>query len=430
MKKNNVLLVSIDAVKPDILFHQEKYGLQLNTLNSLMEKGSYTVKGNTSVFPSFTYCAHQSIITGCHPEKHKIYTNKLFDPKNHHMDAWYWYVNKNVPTLWEEAKRNGYFTINLGFPTSVMAKTDLNIPEYWRDTTDYDSEILQAVSTPQGLSAEFEAVYNKNIPCGKWDLKDDETKLEQCLWLLDTKVKNKVDKPIFMTTYFASYDDLAHNVGTYHPKALSYLQKTDDYLGVLIQKMKEIFNDQLIICVISDHGMMDNIGDVYINHILYKNGLIQLTNQGQIEETLAYCQRSGGVGLIKTKNKKIQDEVYALLVEKMKQYPHIITQVMTGMEAEKSRHGCGGYDLIVTTAPGWEVREDCTKGFIREIPSQRAQHGYDENCDDMKAIFVIAGKNIPKQQKIEGHSIIDIAPTLAHLMGFTMKSAQGVNMLS
>ncbi len=430
MKRNNILLVSIDAVKPDILFNQEKYGIKLQTLNQLMKEGSFTRQGNTSVFPSFTYCAHQSIITGCHPEKHGMQTNKLFDPFNEHLGAWYWYVNHNVPTLWQEAKENGYFTVNVGFPTSVNAPTDLNIPEYWRDTTKEDSELLAAISIPQGLSRECEEAIGTNIPCGLWALEDDETKLEQCRWMLKEQVaKQKGDQPVFMTTYFASYDDLAHNVGTYDETALSYLQRTDELLGELVRIARAVLGDDLVICVISDHGMMDNLGDVNVNAEFKRQGLITLNEKDELESYRAFCQRSGGVGLINVSEESEIPKVRALLEKMQKDHPDMITDVMTGAEAQESRMGCGNYDLIVTTAPGWEIREDFSGNLIKHSTSQKAQHGYDETCDDMKAIFVIAGGEVPVGREIEGHSIVDIAPTLAGLMGFEMPQAQGVNML-
>lgn len=429
MKLKNVLLVSIDAVNTEILFNQNKYNIELKTINKLMSEGSYTRDGNTSVFPSFTYCAHQSIITGCHPEKHGINTNKLFDPLDKHNDAWYWYVNDRVPTLWEMAKQNGYYTVNVGFPSSVMAPTDLNIPEYWRDTTEFDSELLSAICTPQGLSKEFELQKNKKIPCGLWRIEDDETKLEQCLWIIENKLKDKAkDIPLFMTTYFASYDDIAHNEGTYSKIALEYLERTDKLLGELIKSLKSKLGENLVVCVISDHGMMDNIGDININAEFVRNGLIRTNSAEKILDYKAYCQRSGGAGLVKLSDDKYFSEVKASLESIQDKIPEKITAIMTGAEAKEKRHSCFDYDFIITTKPGWEIREDLTGDLIKTTPFQSAQHGYDENYPDMKAIFIIAGCGIPKGV-VEGNSIIDIAPTLANQMGFTMESSQGRNIL-
>ncbi|NLY21162.1 MAG: hypothetical protein GXZ08_07775 [Tissierellia bacterium] len=235
MNKRNVLFVSIDALKPELVYNQEKYGISLPTINKLIKEGSYVRDGVKSVFPSFTYCCHQSMITGTYPAKHGIEGNKYFDPMGIHNDAWFWYTSDKVQNLWEQSKNNGYLSVNIGWPTSVMAEADYSIPEYWRDTTTLDSEILSAISIPKGLSKEVEEGIGRNIPCGKWGIEDDVIKLETCLWILENKIKpNLLEKPFFMTTYFASYDDCAHNEGVYGNTALEYLVKTDELLGLLI----------------------------------------------------------------------------------------------------------------------------------------------------------------------------------------------------
>ncbi len=112
-KKPSVLLVSIDAVKPEIVFNSEKHGIKLPTLKKMMEEGTYVSEGVKSVFPSWTYCCHQSIITGTYPATHGIHANKIFDPTGKHFDAWYWFVSDKVPNLWSYAKENGYLSVNI-----------------------------------------------------------------------------------------------------------------------------------------------------------------------------------------------------------------------------------------------------------------------------------------------------------------------------
>ena len=80
--KHNVLLISVDALKPEFVMEPEKYGISLpNISQHFTRNGVFASQGVKSVFPSFTYTCHQTIITGTYPDTHGIYNNIMFDPE-------------------------------------------------------------------------------------------------------------------------------------------------------------------------------------------------------------------------------------------------------------------------------------------------------------------------------------------------------------
>lgn len=102
----SVLLISVDALKPEFVFEQERLGIKLpNITKYFVEKGLTAPKGMKSVFPTFTYPCHQSMITGTNPATHGIVNNGIYDPTGAHRGAWHWFANTKVLTLWEGAKR-------------------------------------------------------------------------------------------------------------------------------------------------------------------------------------------------------------------------------------------------------------------------------------------------------------------------------------
>lgn len=430
--KPNVLLVSIDAVGFDLALNPEQYGIRLPNLKRFLTEGAYSECGVNPIFPSLTYCCHQSIITGTHPVTHGTYANKYFDPTGIYADAWYWYASSDVPTLWSMAKQQGYLSVNVGFPTGVLADMDLNIPEIWRDTTQLDSKLLSAVSLPQELAREAEEQVGR-IRCGLWDITDDATKLETCLWMLDEKIKPRLEQqPFFMTTYFAAYDDIAHHVGTFGRKALQYLEKTDEYLGILVEKAMELSGGNLVICVISDHGMTDNVCDIRPNTVFFQNDYLSIDEKGKISDWKVYAQRGGGAANIQLKDKSdhgLREGVYQLLKDLKQKYPELIDEVMTGEQAKEQRRGYAEADFVLTTKIGVEVREEWDGDFLQKIPSQKAQHGYHEHLKDMRSMFLIQGPGIAKGRKLGNFSIVDIAPSLAGIMGFEMETSEGKNVL-
>ena len=129
MRKPCVLLISVDALMPKLVFEGSGLGLELPNIQRLfIEGGTYADQGMKSVFPAFTYTCHQSILNGTYPEKHGTYNNIIFDPENKHNGAWYWCVSNHVENIWQLAHENGYVSASMAFPTSVGAKGDFIAP--------------------------------------------------------------------------------------------------------------------------------------------------------------------------------------------------------------------------------------------------------------------------------------------------------------
>ncbi|MGN0314489.1 MAG: alkaline phosphatase family protein, partial [Fusicatenibacter sp.] len=191
-RKNSpsILLVSVDALKPEFVFEQERLGVHLpNITQYFVENGLTARNGMKSVFPTFTYPCHQSMITGTNPATHGTVNNGIFDPVGDHLGAWHWFASKKVKTLWEAAKENGYWSASVAFPTSVGAKGDFIAPEFWWDGSELDSCFIDAVAKPQGIISEMEQEIGRYA--GGLDLTDagDAQRGKAALWMLRNKIE-------------------------------------------------------------------------------------------------------------------------------------------------------------------------------------------------------------------------------------------------
>ena len=112
---SKLVVLSIDS-----LFDEDMEFLKtLPNFKKLFEKASYSSAGMRSVYPSFTYPAHASIITGTTPDRHGIFHNEKLDVGNPSPD-WYWYYRDlKVETCLDAAKRAGLTT------ASVVALLDI-----------------------------------------------------------------------------------------------------------------------------------------------------------------------------------------------------------------------------------------------------------------------------------------------------------------
>ena len=102
----------------------------------------------TSVWPSVTYPAHTTMVTGVSPARHGVVNNLPFDPFEDNQGGWYWYASDvRVPTLWDAAAREGVSVLNVSWPVTVGAPIRYNVPQIWRAKNDEDEKLLCALAT-------------------------------------------------------------------------------------------------------------------------------------------------------------------------------------------------------------------------------------------------------------------------------------------
>lgn len=428
----SVLLISVDALKPEFVFEQKRLGIKLPVITRyFVENGLTAREGMKSVFPTFTYPCHQSMITGTNPATHGIVNNGIFDPTGKHMGAWHWFANEKVKTLWEAAKEHGYCSASTAFPTSVGAKGDYIAPEFWWDGSQLDSRFIDAVAKPQGLILEMEKEIGQYA--GGLDLSDhgDAQRGKAALWMLKNKLAPRAkEQPFFLSAYFASFDESAHQNGVYSREAAESLQKIDRMLGELIEEAEKIAGGHLVVCVVSDHGTLDNTHNISPNVLLKEAGLIETDGQGKVVSWKAFSQRAGGTAEIRLADPEDEEAKTALkaVMDRLAGDKDMGILEVLDSKAAKERGGFPQAAYVLVSQKGYELRDDVDGDYCRTKTTQKAQHGYSEEFPEMRASFMLFGEGIAKGN-IENVRLIDVAPTLAHIMGFELPDAEGRNVL-
>lgn len=431
MDKNrpSVLLISVDALKPEFVFEQERLGISLpNITRYFVDGGACAREGVKSVFPTFTYPCHQSIITGVNPAVHGIYNNGIFDPMGDHLGAWHWFANRKVKTLWEAAKEHGYVSASVAFPTSVGAKGDYIAPEFWWDGSELDSQFIDVVSKPQGMILEMEEEIGTYA--GGLDLTEegDAQRFKAAMWMLEHKIQPHLpSQPFFMTAYFASFDETAHQMGVYSREAAEALEKIDAMLGQMIEKAHSMTAGHVVVCVCSDHGSIDNQYNISPNVKLREAGLIDIDGDGTVKDWKAWSQRAGGMSEIRLKNP--DDEAartrLAQAVKALAENPDSGILEAVDREGALARGGFPLAEYVLVSKKGYEIRDNVTGPYCTTMLHQKAQHGYSEEFEEMRASFMVEGEGIRAGENLGAMNLIDIAPTLAAVMGFELPQAEG-----
>lgn len=433
-KQISVLLISVDALNPEFIFRGKGLGNVLpNIKNLFVDQGTYAGQGVKSVFPTFTYPCHQSIITGVNPATHGTVNNGIFDPLGEHKGAWYWFASKKATNLWEASKAHGYLAASVAFPTSAGVAGDYIAPEFWWDGSALDSCFIDALSCPQGLVAEMEQDIGRFA--GGLDLTEagDRQRFRAAMWILRHKLYPlRKKKPFFMSAYFASFDESAHQYGVHSKEAAHSLQLIDEMVGELAAYVRQITGGQCAVCLVSDHGMLDNRFNINPNVLLREAGLISVDEEGGVTAWKAWSQRAGGTAELRLREQEdaaSRQKLEQILTRLAKDPESGIAQLLDREEAV----GRGGFpeaDFVLVSKPGYEIRDQAAGPYLTEQLHQRAQHGYSEELPEMRAVFLITGAGIPAAHDMGALNLIDIAPTLAEVMGFTLPQAEGVSRMA
>lgn len=429
----NVVYISIDACNASLLRDSETLGLTLPNLRRLAAAGTWASKGAKPVFPSFTYPCHASMITGVYPETHGVVNNTYFDPEGKLMGAWYWYAKeKGIATLWDLAHEAGYVTANIGWSTSIGAALDYDLPQVWFTSTPFDVKFMNAMSRPQGFALELEQELGR-LTTYNWDVDGDWDRNNAAIWLMKNQLAPSLTgKEFFLTMYYAGYDDIAHNHGTLSKEARFALEEIDRMVGELVKEAEQLTNGDVAFCIVSDHGMLDNHFSIRPNALFAKEGLISYDDSKKVTSWEVYMQRAGGTAEIRLRNpqnQQVREQVSAILQGLAADPESGIAAVLTPREC-KQRHGLPDADFGLVAYKGYEFREDLQGEYLTKKLHNIAQHGYNEDFEEMQTIFLLSGKTIASGIDIESLALVDFAPTVAKLLQINIPFCEGKSVIS
>src|SRR5262245_51172245 len=279
----HLIMISIDGLVPDYYLEPARLGLQIPNMVKMKLGGSYAM-GVEGVFPTVTYPSHTTMITGVRPALHGIIQNRIFEaPTETQTKEWYWFAKAlKTETLWSMAKKAGLVTANVGWPVTVGADIDYNVPE-----------ISDPEGTPRGTrTAQYATpgLMAKALPEAGGP--DDTTDGRRCAiseYIINTY------KPNLMLIHIIELDGVHHKSGPRTPPAIAMAERMDAYVGRVIEATRKagIF-DKTTFFLVSDHGFADVTKKYEPNVVLVKEKLITLGADGKPSDWKAAAWPAGG----------------------------------------------------------------------------------------------------------------------------------------
>ena len=420
-----LVIVSVDGMKPEYVTHADEHGAKVPNLRQMMQEGAYA-EGVQGVVPTVTYPSHTALVTGVWPAKHGILANTLFDPLDKAKQAWYWYAEDiRVPALWDVMRDAGRTTASVQWPVTVGAKITWDIPEVWRAGDENDIKLIRSVSTP-GLLEDAEkdlGPYRGGIDSA---VEADEVRAKYAEWILFRK------KPSLLLLHLLALDHLEHETGLYSKEDLAALQRIDEAIGILRSAAEHAYLDRpVVFAVVSDHGFVDVEKQLNLGPAFAQAGLITLDAKEKVTEWKAFPWATGGSAAIVLKDPTdapTAEKVRALLKKLASDPANGIDRVL---EAD-DLHGRGGYpsaSFFVGLKPGWKNGYVLTGPVVESLKKPGGTHGALNDLPELRSSFFVVGPGVPAGKKFDLIDMRDIAPTLAHLVGLQMPSADGKNLL-
>ena len=383
-------LISLDAVaQPDA---DRLFGLP--ALSALREKGAYCDQVRT-VYPTLTYPIHASLLTGCYPAAHGIGHNEPFQPDvKPNMRAWYWEIGQiKRKTLHQAAFEKGRSVASVLWPcTGKNPYARRNFPEVLPLPGENATLKMLRHGTPVWI-LHMEALYGRR----RRSIRQPD--LDDYAAILCEKLYKSRRPPDLLTVHLVDCDAHRHWYGTDSEEARQAMERLDRRVGRIAAAIEKAgLAGETLFCVVSDHGQQDAPNGILLDQLLRKAC-------GARAQTLGMGAFVFG-GDLTAAQKALEQNRDAWGVGRI-----------FGERELRAMHAPEDVRLAVDARPG------CC--FIDEPETTRGEHGFSLDCPQARTFFCLAGPGVRPGVILPPMELVDIAPTLADLMGWDLPDAEG-----
>lgn len=418
-KTPHVLVISIDGLRPEIYRDPDGSGVAVPNLTALVERGTYA-DGVIGVFPSVTYPSHTTIVTGVEPARHGVTSNF----RRGTLD---WLKNASdirVPALWDIARQGGVTTSAIMWPMTYGAAIDWLITET-DETRKEDLKIALTRGATKGLIEELSRDVGPPPVGQRTDLHAIEN-LDRMSAAYAAQILKR-HKPGLMLVHFLEADHMQHRFGPNSSQARQAFEHIDMHVGTLIEALKTAGTaERTDVIVIGDHGFAPVHTVINVGRLLLDTGLA-MPREGDVNSDLVFLESHAGSGIFHAKpnaDPALLDEFLGKLQKKIEQDYRGILVWLT--DADIVRLG-GDPNAVagITAAPGYMIA--VAPDTERSLPTTRfrGMHGYTPEIRLMDTGMIAAGPSFREGQRLPVARLLDVAPTVAAILGLEMKATDG-----
>lgn len=408
-QRPKVIVISLDAFGAASL-HEPM--LPAPTLHALMQRGAYAVSMQP-INPTITWPNHTAMVTGDNASLHHVLVNGLIvnqrtaTPPKVDMGA-----SKArlvaVPTVYDAAHRAGLTTAQVDWVAIEDAPSiDWQFAEHPDPGGAIEQDLLR-----QGVVTHDQLVHFGE-PSQAWR---DRIYTRAAIDIIQKH------HPDLLLLHLLALDNIEHETGFGNDSGRNTIAFLDDRVKDVIDAVRAAGElDRTTFIIVSDHGQQS------VHQLLRPNVLLRQAGlQAGSATQPSFCIPDGGFALV------FQPHATAASTKKLKLLfagrPGI-RSALTPEQAAKDgwptpAQSDQAPDLLLYAADGYEFVEGDTGAFVTPTRELGA-HGYPNSDPLMQGIFIAAGFGIRPKGEIPAFSNVDVAPTIAQLLGVSLGTVQG-----
>ena len=413
---NHVVIISLDGFRGAALADES---LPVPTLRRLAARGA-VAKGMRPVNPTVTWANHTSMITGVTPARHGVIFNGLLIRKPGVPPVVEPWRDKkemvHVPTLYDVAHDRGLTTAQVDWVAIWNAPT---VTWEFRERPDPRGQIARemvgAGLVPQQAVDDFAA---KNIV------------FRDHVWTAAAAHIIREHRPNLMMFHLLTLDSVQHRYGPGTLAATATMAHLDSQVAEIVQAVESAgLSDRTTFFIVSDHGFKTVRRQIMPNAAFLKAGLLQAVD-GKITKADVYQVPEGGTALVYLTapdpgGRLLARAKQALAgVEGIDRIVEPAEYASFGLPSPADSDQMGA--LFLTAKEGYafaagagdQVVADAAEGGL-------GAHGYVSTDPDLQALFIASGRDIKPGVTLESVANIDLAPTMARLLGIDLKGVDG-----
>jgi predicted AlkP superfamily pyrophosphatase or phosphodiesterase len=416
--ERHVVMILIDGLPAYLLDDPQA---SLPVIRGLAREGVAAEAGMTVSDPSITWPNQTSLVTGCHADRHGVLFNGLLQRRGPGQLVEY-FTSKSqqelvrVPLLFDVLKQAGHRSAAINWPCTRGSKSiDDNFPDVPGPLAHTTPKLKEELAR-MGLIERF-----------KWgnDMVQDEIWTEAACHVIRDRM------PRFLALHLNNVDTVHHRYGPKSPPGYAAAAANDANVGRVLGALEDAgIRGQTAVFIVADHGFAAAPKSLRPNAILRRHGLLSVEG-GRVKSGRVLAVAEGGIAMVYLTDpanaRADHDTVLRLFrgqegisaVLEPKDYP----RYHLPQPSENAAMG----DLVLAAKEGYAFSLD-TRGEDFVVPNEIATagaHGFLSTEPKMNAIFVAAGAGIKGGAKISAVANIDVAPTIARMLGVTLEYASG-----
>lgn len=398
-----VVVISLDGFPA---FALDDAKLPVPTLRSLIQQGAMA-RRMTTVNPTVTWPNHTAMVTGVDASRHGVLANGTIVPNGsgfvRKVEPW---IEKEkmvqATTVYDLAHRAGLTTAQVDWVAIHKAATITwafpEVPEV-RGTVEREM-VSRGILTANDVE-EFR--------------KDVIVRRDQ-IWTQAAKHLIRTHKPNLLLFHVLSLDSGHHSYGPNTLGGKISMAFLDSCVKEIVDAVREAgMSQRTTFLIVSDHGFRQYTKVVHPEAVFETSEL-----KGK-----AYVLPEGGSGYLYTsaenveKAKKLMEDVEGIAKVVLPSEYGSMGLPNPGKNSQMS-------SLYLLAKQGYAIGGGTRGGAVEQLASPAGAHGYVASDPDMDAIFIASGYGIKKGAKLERVRNLDVAPTIAKLLGLTMTGIDGV----